>query len=102
MRPRRREAWTPGRARVSHARDHSPPPAHPAAPPPPLPAFPSPLPRRALLGHTWHVRKSLSEGELIDRRFLIKKRAARFLGHVANHSANQVTAKKLDANYSKY
>jgi len=46
------------------------------------------------------VSKSLSNGELIDGRFLKKKRAARFLGHVANHLANQVTAKKLDANYS--
>ena len=48
MRLRRREAWTPGRARVPHARDHRPLPAHPH----PLP-FPSPLPRRALSGHTW-------------------------------------------------
>jgi hypothetical protein len=92
MRPRRREAWTPGRARVPHARDQRPLPAHRILP------FPSPLPRRALPGHTWHVSKSLSNGETIDGRFLKKKRAARFLGHVANHSANQVTTKKLDAN----
>ena len=82
-------------ARAGPARAGS---SSPASAPHPLP-FPSPLPRRALSGHTWHVSKSLSNGELIDGRFIKEKRAARFLRHVANHSANHVTAKKLDANY---
>jgi len=63
MRPRRREAWTPGRARVPHARDHRPLPAH-RIPSPSLPLY-----RAARLVGT---RGNLSSGELIDRQFLTR------------------------------